>query len=66
MNRRNIRIKVMQVLYMLESNIQGTYTSLLIKEFDKTRNLFSLANSNSFPGDSDLTVIDLMLLTIYG
>ena len=40
MNRRNIRIKVMQVLYMLESNIQGTYTSLLNKEFDKTRNLF--------------------------
>jgi N utilization substance protein B len=40
MNRRNIRIKVMQVLYMLESNIQGTSTSLLNKEFDKTRNLF--------------------------
>ena len=40
MNRRNIRIKVMQVLYMLESNIQGTPNSLLHKEFDKTRNLF--------------------------
>jgi N utilization substance protein B len=40
MNRRNIRIKVMQVLYMLESNIQGTSNALLIKEFDKTRNLF--------------------------
>ena len=40
MNRRNIRIKVMQVLYMLESNIQGTSNSLLNKEFDKTRNLF--------------------------
>jgi N utilization substance protein B len=30
----------MQVLYMIESNIQGTYNSLLTKEFDKTRNLF--------------------------
>ena len=30
----------MQVLYMLESNIQGTSNALLIKEFDKTRNLF--------------------------
>lgn len=30
----------MQVLYMLESNIQGTPTALLNKEFDKTRNLF--------------------------
>ncbi len=30
----------MQVLYMLESNIQGTSTSLLNKEFDKSRNLF--------------------------
>jgi N utilization substance protein B len=40
MNRRNIRIKVMQVLYMLESKIQGTSNSLLTKEFDKTRNLF--------------------------
>jgi len=30
----------MQVLYMLESNIQGTSNSLLQKEFDKTRNLF--------------------------
>jgi N utilization substance protein B len=40
MNRRNIRIKVMQVLYMLESNIQGTSNTLLNKEFDKTRNLF--------------------------
>jgi N utilization substance protein B len=38
--RRNIRIKVMQVLYMLEANIQGTASSLLTKEFDKTRNLF--------------------------
>ena len=40
MNRRNIRIKVMQVLYMLESNIQGSSNALLNKEFDKTRNLF--------------------------
>jgi len=40
MNRRNIRIKVMQVLYMLESNIQGTSNALLNKEFDKSRNLF--------------------------
>jgi len=40
MNRRNIRIKVMQVLYMLESNIQGTPNALLNKEFDKTRNLY--------------------------
>ena len=30
----------MQVLYMLESNIQGTSNALLNKEFDKTRNLF--------------------------
>lgn len=30
----------MQVLYMLESNIHGTSTALLQKEFDKTRNLF--------------------------
>ncbi len=30
----------MQVLYMIESNIQGTSNSLLTKEFDKTRNLF--------------------------
>jgi N utilization substance protein B len=30
----------MQVLYMLESNIQGTSNTLLNKEFDKTRNLF--------------------------
>ncbi len=30
----------MQVLYMLESKIQGTSNSLLTKEFDKTRNLF--------------------------
>jgi N utilization substance protein B len=30
----------MQVLYMLESNIQGTSTTLLNKEFDKSRNLF--------------------------
>lgn len=40
MNRRNIRIKVMQVLYMVETETQGTPTSLLQKEFDKTRNLF--------------------------
>ena len=30
----------MQVLYMLESKIQGTSTNLLQKEFDKSRNLF--------------------------
>ena len=30
----------MQVLYMLESNIQGTSNTLLNKEFDKSRNLF--------------------------
>jgi len=30
----------MQVLYMLESNIQGTPNALLNKEFDKTRNLY--------------------------
>lgn len=30
----------MQVLYMLESNIQGTSNALLNKEFDKSRNLF--------------------------
>jgi N utilization substance protein B len=40
MNRRNIRIKVMQVLYMLETQKQGNSTTLLQKEFDKTRNLF--------------------------
>ncbi len=40
MNRRNIRIKVMQVLYMLEAENQGTPKALLQKEFDKTRNLF--------------------------
>lgn len=40
MNRRNIRIKVMQVLYMLETQKQGNSTALLQKEFDKTRNLF--------------------------
>ncbi|MDP4619832.1 MAG: transcription antitermination factor NusB [Sediminibacterium sp.] len=40
MNRRNIRIKVMQVLYMVETETQGTQAGLLQKEFDKTRNLF--------------------------
>lgn len=40
MNRRNIRIKVMQVLYMIETQNQGTPNALLHKEFDKTRNLF--------------------------
>ena len=40
MNRRNIRIKVMQVLYMLEAENQASPSSLLQKEFDKTRNLF--------------------------
>lgn len=40
MNRRNIRIKVMQVLYMVETQNQGTPNGLLEKEFDKTRNLF--------------------------
>jgi len=40
MNRRNIRIKVMQVLYMVETQNQGSPNSLLQKEFDKTRNLF--------------------------
>jgi N utilization substance protein B len=40
MNRRNIRIKVMQVLYMVETQNQGTPNGLLHKEFDKTRNLF--------------------------
>ena len=30
----------MQVLYMVETETQGTPTSLLQKEFDKTRNLF--------------------------
>ncbi|MEI7589495.1 MAG: transcription antitermination factor NusB, partial [Chitinophagia bacterium] len=40
MNRRNIRIKVMQVLYMVETQNQGNPNALLQKEFDKTRNLF--------------------------
>ncbi|NCW12953.1 MAG: transcription antitermination factor NusB, partial [Chitinophagia bacterium] len=40
MNRRNIRIKVMQVLYMVEAENQASPSSLLQKEFDKTRNLF--------------------------
>lgn len=40
MNRRNIRIKVMQVLYMIEAENQGNPSALLLKEFDKTRNLF--------------------------
>ena len=40
MNRRNIRIKVMQVLYMLETGVAGTPQSLYQKELDKTRNLF--------------------------
>ena len=40
MNRRNIRIKVMQVIYMLETQKQGNPATLLQKEFDKTRNLF--------------------------
>ena len=40
MNRRNIRIKVMQVLYMIETQKQGNSAALLQKEFDKTRNLF--------------------------
>lgn len=40
MNRRNIRIKVMQVIYMLETQKQGNSAALLQKEFDKTRNLF--------------------------
>jgi N utilization substance protein B len=40
MNRRNIRIKVMQVLYMVENQNQSSPGSLLQKEFDKTRNLF--------------------------
>ncbi|MCX6212735.1 MAG: transcription antitermination factor NusB [Bacteroidetes bacterium] len=40
MNRRNIRIKVMQVLYMVETQNQGSPNALLQKEFDKTRNLF--------------------------
>jgi N utilization substance protein B len=40
MNRRNIRIKVMQVLYMVENQNQGSPNALLQKEFDKTRNLF--------------------------
>jgi N utilization substance protein B len=40
MNRRNIRIKVMQVLYMLETEVPTAPKALLQKEFDKTRNLF--------------------------
>ena len=40
MNRRNIRIKVMQVLYMIETEVQIAPKTLLQKEFDKTRNLF--------------------------
>ena len=40
MNRRNIRIKVMQVLYMIETEVQIAPKALLQKEFDKTRNLF--------------------------
>jgi len=40
MNRRNIRIKVMQVLYMFETQKQGSAAALLQKEFDKTRSLF--------------------------
>jgi N utilization substance protein B len=40
MNRRNIRIKVMQVMYMLDAQNVSTAAGLLQKEFDKTRNLF--------------------------
>ena len=40
MNRRNIRIKVMQVLYMLETEVPTAPKALLHKEFDKTRSLF--------------------------
>ena len=40
MNRRNIRIKVMQVLYMIETEVPTAPKALLQKEFDKTRNLF--------------------------
>ena len=40
MNRRNIRIKVMQVLYMIETEVTTSPKALLLKEFDKTRNLF--------------------------
>jgi len=40
MNRRNIRIKVMQVLYMLETEVPTAPKALLQKEFDKTRSLF--------------------------
>ena len=40
MNRRNIRIKVMQVLYMIEAEVPTAPKALLLKEFDKTRNLF--------------------------
>ena len=40
MNRRNIRIKVMQVMYMLDPQNVSTTAGLLQKEFDKSRNLF--------------------------
>ena len=40
MNRRTIRIKVMQVLYMLETEVPTAPKALLHKEFDKTRSLF--------------------------
>ena len=40
MNRRNIRIKVMQVMYMLDAQNVATAAGLLQREFDKTRNLF--------------------------
>ncbi len=40
MNRRNIRIKVMQVMYMLDAQNVATGAGLLQREFDKTRNLF--------------------------
>jgi N utilization substance protein B len=40
MNRRNIRIKVMQVMYMLDAQNVATAAGLLQRELDKTRNLF--------------------------
>ena len=40
MNRRNIRIKVMQVMYMLDPQNVSTASGLLQREFDKSRNLF--------------------------
>jgi N utilization substance protein B len=40
MNRRNIRIKVMQVMYMLDDQNVATAAGLLQRELDKTRNLF--------------------------